>query len=65
MTDRERWISFMNSFDIGWHLLQEEEGKRTLQLRADDSKIIGYRDFVFEVYFDKDGKFIEAGIWED
>ena len=64
MTDNELWISFLNSFDIGWHLFQEEGGKRTLQLRTDDSKIIGYRDCVFEVYFDKDGKFVETGIWE-
>lgn len=65
MTDKERWISFLDSFEIGWHLFQEEGDKKTLQLRTDDSKTIGYRDFIFEIYFDKDGKFIETGIWED
>lgn len=65
MTDRERWVSFIDSFGIGWHLLQEDGSKRTLKLKVDDSKIIGYRHFVFEVYFDKEGKFIETGIWEE
>ena len=65
MTDKERWIAFMDSFEIGWHLVQGEEGKQTLQLRSGDSKTIGYNYFVFEIYFDEEGKFIETGIWEN
>jgi len=64
MTDKERWISFLESFNIEWDFLQDTEGKNIIRLEAGSKKVKGYFGFCFEIYFDKDDNFIETGCWE-
>lgn len=38
--------------------------RQTLIFEQGNKKVIGYRNFCMQMYFDIDGKFVEMGIWE-
>ena len=76
MTDLEKTKELYNSLDIGfletrgYRPMPTEDNPNAskyvieLDFKAYEGNIKGYSDFVMEMVFDIDGKFIEMGIWE-
>lgn len=72
MTDKEQLKALLLKFGV--HLTDSEEkeveadqGKNFLCVEADDSdkgRQMGYHCFFVDFNFDKDGNFINMGIWE-
>jgi len=66
MTDLEKFIELYKSVGIDLPIRYEDDGMPFLKIKEHDKnkKIIGYPWFYTDICFDKDGTFIEQGIWE-
>lgn len=78
MSDLERLSAIFNELSIGYSIedsnggymvdgkiVDVEDGKK-LKLEANQhANVIGYNGFVSEYHFDKKGKFVSVGIWEE
>jgi len=60
MTDKDRFIAFLNTLDIGF----KERSDGSLRLSEGDSMIDGYSDFYTEITFSSLGVFDGIGAYE-
>ena len=60
MTDKDKWKEFFTQFGIEF---SEQELMLVLETGF-HAKVTGYAGFLFEIHFDKDGKFERVAIWE-
>lgn len=64
-TDLERFIELYKDFGVVLEIKHTEKGHTRILINHDPfGKITGYPGFYSNVYFDKDGKFIEQGFYE-
>jgi hypothetical protein len=61
MTDCDLLIDLLNKFDVVWK--SEEDGEIIIKAKG-GPKQEGYFEFFNAIKFDKDGNFVEWGIWE-
>lgn len=71
MTDLEKFIQLYKDFGITIVPINNDEPikgskwQTKITLMEDENpKLVGYFGFHSDIYFDKDGKFIEQGFWE-
>ena len=65
MTDLEKFVALYKEVGITLNPKENDEGFfLMLEEESDDSKITGYYRFYTSIQFDKNGKFMEQGIWE-
>lgn len=71
MTDLEKFLLLYNELGIilvaqvNEHRQKDDDWYQCLHLQEEDNdKFIGYIGFYSDIYFDKNGKFINQGFWE-
>ena len=65
MTDLEKFIALYAGFGIEVQVEDVGNGIRKITLEAKThEKLVGYTGFCTDVYFGKDGEFIEQGFYE-
>ena len=67
MTDLEKLQSLLTEFGVEFNLLTApgNEISASIDCQANvHTKVVGYAGFSVDFNFDKDGKFIEIGVWE-
>ncbi|MDD4527755.1 MAG: hypothetical protein PHF25_06970 [Candidatus Margulisbacteria bacterium] len=68
MTDLEKFIELYRSVGIELEVKQEEFKLQTIYLHPtfdNDSKLDGVNGCFSSITFDKDGKFVMQGFWDD
>ena len=61
MTDKEKLLKLFKEFNID---PKESPDGQMVSLVAHEGGVFGYRGFTCDFSFDKNGKFMEAGVWE-
>lgn len=71
MTDREKWEKFLTEQRVAWSdtvmYNWDEEHQSGITITSEKREGFvnkGYGGFAADLYFDKDGKLREFGIWE-
>jgi len=66
MSDLDKWIKQQRDwgFDIEIQDRYKEEGTEVNIYAKSTDNFRGYIGFVYSAYFDKDGNFLYAGVWE-
>lgn len=75
MTDLEKAVEFYNSLEIPLNINQEDDGRYYVVLKVADKefskeatysrKFFGYLNCYADMIFDKEGKFIGQGFWQE
>ncbi len=68
MTDKEKLITLLKEFDLGFEENDREylPNIKVITITSGDKKMIGTLGFSTAFYFSKsDEKFLEAGVWND
>ena len=63
ITDKEKLTNLLSEFGLDYSEKHYKYNAIILEANSCD-KLVGYGGFVCEFYFDDNGKFIEAGVWE-